>query len=292
MITTYVDVPGAQRRAAGAGNGELNHYKLIVVALAIVLAGLALVTAPLVLKDRIEATIAQVMSHLGLFLVPSGLITLIYEVVLRRSFLAEVREQLSASLGSHFTRVERLSQAGLADVHECLPDERINRELAQARGSIRILQTWIPNLLQIERSLGQAAARGCRVRILLLDASSIHCVERSRDLGYVDESTIADGIGLNLKQLASFVTADLRSRVEVRLYRATPIMSLYACDDLRFLGLFWRKRRCSQGPHLEIGGRDSVVGVEADRHFEDLWADAAPVGLGAAAPAPATAAAG
>jgi hypothetical protein len=43
------------------------------------------------------------------------------------------------------------------------------------------------------------------------------------------------------------------------------------------LGLFWRKRRCSQGPHIEIRGRDSFLGVEADRHFEDLWSSAVPV---------------
>jgi hypothetical protein len=253
---------------------DVNRYKLIAIALAIMLAGVALMAAP-ALGARDSAALG-ILAHLGMFLAPTGLITLIYEVALRRSFLAEVREQLADSLASHFHAAERLADAGIADLHDCLPDDAISRSIGGARESVRILQTWIPNLLQIERALTEAVGRGCRVRMLLLDAASLHCAERSRDLGYVDERTITSGIELNLKQLASWAPA-LGALVEVRTYRATPTMSLYACDDRRWLGLFWRKRRCSQGPHIEIRGRDSFLGVEADRHFEDLWSSAAPV---------------
>jgi hypothetical protein len=237
-----------------------------------------------------ENTAVKILSHLGMFLAPTGLITLIYEISLRRSFLAEVREQLQHSLESHFRSADRLAKAGISDVHDCLPDDAIARAFGEARESIAILQTWIPNLVQLERALTQAVGRGCRVRILLLDAGSLHCAERSRDLGYVDDTTIRNGIELNLKQLASWAPA-LGKAVEVRTYVATPTMSLYACDGHRWLGLFWRKRRCSQGPHIEIVGAESFLGLEADRHFDDLWGAAKPVDFSRMVTAPAAAAA-
>src|SRR3954468_1324229 len=83
---------------------DVNRYKLIAIALAIMLAGMALMAAP-ALGD---SAALRILAHLGMFLAPTGLITLIYEVALRRSFLAEVREQLSASLASHFHAAERL----------------------------------------------------------------------------------------------------------------------------------------------------------------------------------------
>lgn len=258
----------SHERAHNASNA-LNHHKAIIVALALLLVGLTMAALPIVL--RIEGTPGEILGHLGIFLVPTGLITLVYELVLRRGFLAEVREQLAQSLQAHFGSADRLAKAGIVDVHDCMPDDVIARRFAAARSSICILQTWIPNLPQIERAMAQAIGRGCRVRILLLDADSVHCSERSRDLGHVDRTTIRNGIELNLKQLAGWLDGPLRAAVEVRTYRATPTMSLYACDDARWLGLFWRKRRCSQGPHVEIGGADSVLGHEADRHFEDLW---------------------
>jgi hypothetical protein len=269
--------PGAERSILR----QLNKYKLGIVALGIVVIGMVLIVIPHLIHS--DSPAMQILEHLGLVFAPSGLMALVYEVMLRRTFLDEVREQFSLSLGEHFRMIDRLQAAGVRDVHESLPDALISREFENATQSICILQTWIPNLLQIERSLSKVIARGCRIRILLLDPNSIQAEARNEDLGYVDRNTIRHSIELNLKQLASFHT-EVGDALEVRLYRGTPVLSLYACDDTRFLGFYWRKRRSSQGPQFEIRGRSSLMALEADRHFEDLWAHSSVVKFAPEAP--------
>ena len=191
-----------------------------------------------------------------------------------------MREQFTISLGEHFRTIDRAARGRLCrDLHESLPDTVINQEFENATQSICILQTWIPNLLQIERSLSKVIARGYRVRILLLNPDSMHAQARNEDLGYVDRNTIRHSIELNLKQLACF-HAEVGDAFAVRLYTGTPVPFVtYACDETRFLGFYWRKRRSGQGPQFEICGRSSIMAMEADRHFEDLWEELARGGL-------------
>jgi hypothetical protein len=257
---------------------HLNAHKLALVALGILITGMFLVMLPHLIQS--DGAWKAIVEHLGLVFVPSGLMALVYEVMLRRTFLDEIREQFSMSLGEHFRTIDRLHGAGVKDVHEALPDAVINAKLENASRSISILQTWIPNLLQIERSLAKAIERRCRVRILLLDPESAHADARNADLGYIDRNTIRHSIELNLKQLVCF-HAEVGDTFEVRLYSGTPVLSIYACDDTRFLGFYWRKRRSSQGPQFEVHGGASLMGLEADRHFEDLWTDSRPVDFAA-----------
>ena len=69
------------------------------------------------------------------------------------------------------------------------------------------------------------------------------------------------------------------SNIELHLYRATPIMTLYWYDDTCYMGFFWRKRAAIRKPQLEIRMKDSYFGDEVEAHFNDLWKNSLVVDL-------------
>jgi hypothetical protein len=184
---------------------------------------------------------------------------------------------LSKEIAPEFAGLHRLHAAGLKDVQRQMSSD-LEAIFGKAAREISILQTWIPNFPALETYLEKALARVNRIRILLLDPKSDFARIRSQEIGFPNQSLVAEHIMGNIQDLTKFCQQNpgAADKLELRLYNGTPVLSLYASDDTYVLGLFWRGRRAVQGPQFVIEGADSFIANKVTYHFEDIWNSGTP----------------
>ncbi|BCJ75309.1 hypothetical protein CS0771_48530 [Catellatospora sp. IY07-71] len=207
-------------------------------------------------------------------------LAVLYEFFLRRSFLSHMSEELAASLNRYFVPYERLTLAGVRDIHEIFPTSDVVRGFANAR-SIRIVQTWIPDVIPMLRAMRAAAERGCKIQVLLLDPNSPVAPLRARELGYTELDATRQNVEANLAELRRFARlAGVAANLEVRLYDGLPVAAIHAYDDTIFMSLYWRQTPAIQGPQFEVRKGNSVLADTIELHIRDLWAAARHYDLG------------
>src|SRR3981081_4400836 len=84
--------------------------KATIAALVILVAGLLLLVIPNFI--HVSERWMNIAKQIASVLIPSGLIATIYELLLRRTFLKEMQEQLQAALQLAFGSLEGLRAAG------------------------------------------------------------------------------------------------------------------------------------------------------------------------------------
>jgi hypothetical protein len=244
--------------------GRLNITYAAIVALLILLVGLALLIIPGVLSVSHWTDVARQIAGV---LIPTGLIGFVYEIRLRREFLKEVSSELESLLKG------RLATGGIS-VHRSLLDQTIALRFERASKRVKILQTWMGNYIEIESSLKTAADQDCEIKVLLLNPNSHQAVARSQDLGHPDDY-VAGAIISNLRSMVNLCKKynGLSSKIKLSLYDSTPIMTLYWYDDTCYMGLFWKEGNAIAKPQIEIDMRDSYFGKDVESHFSNLWQD-------------------
>ena len=216
---------------------------------------------------------------LGIALVPVGLIALAYELFLRQEFLGEMKLELSESLASHFDQFDRLRRAGVHDVVDTFPTTEVAKQMGGAE-NIRIVQTWIPDIITLLKPIVSALKRGAKARIVLLDPDSELASYRAKSLRYMDGTMASNNIRANLAEISRAAhVANVADRLEVRLFDALPIACIHAYDNEAVVGFFWQGIPAISGPQLVISRADSPLMATLDEHFENLWNDSRPYQL-------------
>jgi hypothetical protein len=251
--------------------------KATIAALLILVAGLLFLVVP-TLFDLSEKWIG-LSKQIANVLIPSGLIAAVYEFLLRRTFLKEMQEQLKEALLAAFGSVESLRSAGVIDIHSSLANDFLAKKFTNASRLIRILQTWMGNYTLIQDSLEVAAKAGRKIEILLLYPWSAQASARSHDLGWTSADDVSPRIEGDIKQLNLLCMENNLSNIELHLYYAAPIMTLYWYDEICYMGLFWRKKAAINKPQLEIRMSNSYFGDEIAAHFNDLWKNSVEIDL-------------
>jgi hypothetical protein len=236
------------------------HYRAWIIALLLLLVGLFFVIFPHIAD--LEIWKKDVAREVGVVLLTTGLISFIYELALRGSFIQEV-EML---LRSH----SELGNQGVIGIRTHLSTDILNEKFSGARKDIFILQTWIGNLIPIRESIVNATKRGCAVKILLLDPASPHAEFRGKEYGNTHKDFVGQQVDTTLTELRAAKDRINLSNLEIRLYDGTPIFTVYAADDEMFVGFYWRHLAATVGPQLDIQS-DSLLGQQVHRHFDDLW---------------------
>lgn len=233
-----------------------------VVILLVVIAGLILLTIP---------TPPKVISDLGLALLSTGLISLVYEVMLRKSFLNEMKEQISESLASEFEVIKRIKNAGIEDIQENFSASEIAQSFSTA-SEVKIMQTWIPDLITLLQPLKKASIKGCSVKILLLDPTSPFAEARGKDLGYSNPTEPATSIRNDLAEIDRFCRNEGITNIEVRLHNTIPSMSIHSYDDISYIGFYLNRTPAVSSPQFIINNRDeSYLSKIANHHFFTVW---------------------
>lgn len=147
------------------------------------LAGLAIFCIGIILLFVSEKGIYQSITFsLAMVFIPSGIISIIIDASIRKTFSTQVEHTLGDLLTKQFANISKLREYGFNDVYLGFPHDETREGIKNAKESICILHTWLPNVAAIEGALMSAVTSGCSVRILVMDETSVHVDERNKDL--------------------------------------------------------------------------------------------------------------
>jgi transcriptional regulator with XRE-family HTH domain len=121
--------------------------------------------------------------------------------------------------------------------------------------------------------LARATARGCQVRVLLLNPASPESVAIDRDEGHPPGTLAAR----SRAALARFVLMRRRCglRMRVRVYDGYPTVSVVRGDDAMLVTPYMRFFIGSNSPTFEFRAREApTMFTRYTRHFESTWTNA------------------
>ncbi|MFC4068668.1 hypothetical protein [Actinoplanes subglobosus] len=153
----------------------------------------------------------------------------------------------------------------------------INR-MRETHRNIRILDTWTILLEGKARArtfsaMREALDQGATIRVLLLDPNSAAAQQRADELERRQIDVTAQ-IMENLRHLYLFReelgSAELRSRLKVCVYDASPSIQLYQWDGRALISFFPIGKVSFDVPQLEVD-MASPWGQFVDRRFDELW---------------------
>ncbi|MFG2820262.1 hypothetical protein ACGFX4_12625 [Kitasatospora sp. NPDC048365] len=190
------------------------------------------------------------------------------------------------TVDERLARMERLQRerfCGLVRVHSHFPEREFTAYAEGSRTEITILQTWIPDLHRLTKSLRIAVAdRGVPLRILLLHPDSEVVQLRDRALRRDPavhanvKLSVQESLGL-LAELHGELPESSRHLLEVRLFESLPSVAIYRADEHYLVSSFLHGRRAVDSTQDEIDGDDTVMGEQARREFDLLWGNSHPV---------------
>lgn len=262
--------------SAGLGGkmlNKINLYKTIIIGYSFFIIGIALIIISTVTGIPVSAK--EILRILGTALLPASLISLTTEHYLRKTFIREMQEKIATAINSEFETIFNLKKIGISDAFSKMPESIVANLFSLASKKIKIIQTWIPDLIQLEKHFIDAIKNGAEIDFLILDPDSIHSNCRSIELGYFNKSDARESINGTLKEISRFFSENNSiDKVKVRIFDETPSIPMYFCDDVVITGWFWKKQMCIHGPHLKIQGEKTVLFREMNNYYEKVWENA------------------
>ncbi|MCM0679097.1 DUF5919 domain-containing protein [Micromonospora phytophila] len=227
---------GRQRRALFGGGG------LLTVA-----------TVMLLWAWRSTGFVSDLLLNLGASVVLAAISYVIFDPLFEEARKARVQEHLSFDRAAFVARVGRTARR------------------------VRILDTWTILLEHRHReetlnAVRAALANGAHVQMLLLDPDCTAAQQRSEELER-QRVDVPRQIRANLRHLAAFqdsLEQRLRSRLQIRVYDASPSIQLYQWDGHALISFFPIGKLSFNVPQLEVD-MDSPWGGFVHARFEELW---------------------
>jgi hypothetical protein len=122
------------------------------------------------------------LRDVGISLFPIGLVSFIYEVILRNNFIVNMTKTITEIMPG---RYKNMRESGIVDVYSDLKIDKLKTDIEKVhRTEIRIIDIWMENFNRIENAIITALKnRKCEVKILLWNPMEIDAIEnRARSL--------------------------------------------------------------------------------------------------------------
>lgn len=194
----------------------------------------------------------------------------------------EIREIASKWLEQEQKSADPASNSVVRYTYQRFPTEIFSNYLRQG-ASIRILNTWMPNLDSLTDPLIQTLQQGATAKFLLLHPKSPIAELRNQALEPapmpVLKERVQRGVEENLDNL-SYIAKHLpdrqRGQLQVRLFHSLPAISIYQVDQFCLAGIYFHGQLAINSPQLEIN-LDSFLGQQIDKEFNILWSIGPPL---------------
>lgn len=163
---------------------------------------------------------------------------------------------------------------GVTRVHPDFPEATFLQLVKGAQREVAILQTWIPNLERLKGELTHAIVdRRTEVRILLLHPLSLVADLRDRALqtGEPGRGVDVRGSLAILESVHDRVPAELRHKLQVRVYNSLPSIAVYKADEHYLVSSFLHGQLAIESTQLEIDGCETAMGREVQEELNTLW---------------------
>ncbi len=244
--------------------------KTITVAYALLTFGFLLIL--LSESQLVDVKFVNLFRTIGTTIIPASLVAILFQYLIRKGFQNEVRNQLSDVIRTEFESVNRLNSSGIVDSFPAMPTSKTAQLIKVAEREVIIFQTWIPDLIVLEKNFISCIKNGGEIKILIMDPESEHARTRSRTLGFPDDKESINSIRSNLEELKRFCKENsINSKLQVKVYNEPGITPMYFIDNNLILGWFWRGKQCVQGTHLFVERGNSGLFDEMKTSFEKVW---------------------
>ena len=159
--------------------------------------------------------------------------------------------------------------------HARLDPNSLVERVAGGRETVAILETWTGLLEEPYRDRFLAAVRTAllnqaTVRILLLDPDSAGARLRAKELRQRDVPLAIMANLYHLARLGDELNEDVRVRLKVRLYDASPSVQMYRCDNKAFISFFPIDQSTYDAQQIETL-MNTPIGDFVQGRFEELW---------------------
>jgi hypothetical protein len=163
-----------------------------------------------------------------------------------------------------------LSEVGISGAVAKQTETLYEEFCSSPEDELKILQTYFGSLRALPIGLFNAAKRGVKVQILILDPDNNMIRQRLRDVGLPDSVQVHKDSMERLKLLIKRYNPP-RKYFEVRLYNRIPPFAMYKADNRIRVGFFWHGEHSPTGPHIFIDDSNSLLGKFAQNTFADIW---------------------
>lgn len=258
----------------------LKRLKLISLCSMIMLASVLMIffvsnTTSLSIQT-LEKPIMAVLSAL----LASSFAILLFEVVLKRDAEKDFQRLITETIESSVEENMGISASGLVAFQQELDNTKLAEAINNSR-TVKILQTYAPNISSLRQAIVDAKKRRAKIQILLLDPESDFVPLRASETPGLHENIDAMkmGVSSNLSRLKGFIEEQPKGTdIEVRLYAASPGVCIYSTDQRMWVGTYLRNTDAVSSPFIEI--LSGNWGYETyERHFEQVWVGATPYSL-------------
>ncbi len=220
-----------------------------------------------------------VLNNLGTTILTIGLVTMFYELKLRKRFMNRISNEFEKIVEEKMPeRYHRLTRSGIIDGFEELEFSKIRHYIQNAKKcEIIFYKMWISNLDAIEKALEHAVrCNGCTVRVLLLDPSCRETIETRASVlegrtPEMIESQITSNIGILKGINDRLAQSKSEKRIEIKVHRSFVACSMIAIDSVISLGLYLNNLLSTQGIHIRFSGRTRTHPQALFAHFEKEW---------------------
>ena len=147
---------------------------------------------------------------------------------------------------------------------------------------MNVLETWTGYRSQIKDWITEAVEHGATIEMVLLDPDSPQVKYRADALENMAD--VREEIKLDLKALATVLgelaqKSGYEGKLEIRLYDATPVVSMYRFDDTWIVASYLWGTDSIMGPQFEVkrgaSTKPTPLAESLDEHFRNLWNKAA-----------------
>jgi len=215
-------------------------------------------------------------------LLPTGLVFLIasltsryFTVVRQEEDRDELVNQIASKVIQSGQDVREFEDAGIKMVYQEMPFDRIAALVAEARGPIKLMSTWLGSLTTSSDLFQKAAKNGNTLQILLLNPDSEAAKQRGIDL-YGDPGAVKRRVTSSIDEVMAL--SDRYSvTTKIRLYDNLPSVQAYIIGDTAMAGFFWHGSRSTFRTQLEVSRvNSSYFGLQLLAEFEETWDKAKP----------------
>jgi hypothetical protein len=223
--------------------------------------------------DRANSTLPKVT----LLILSTVTLFLLLEID-RLKLLDNVSAQLSKlDIDAIAGELRRDHYGGVAKVHRRFPEDEFAAYLESAERDVAILQTFVPNLQRFETRLEDAIKRHVRVRVLLLQPTSLVVGLRAEALSLVQDPARSPDVKANVEFCLSVLASIFKNtgadpeRLQVRVYNSLPATAVYRADEHYFVSSFLHGQLAIDSSQIEIDGDDTSMAREIQRELDILW---------------------
>jgi hypothetical protein len=241
--------------------------------------------------------IRDLFLEIGIAGVSAGIIGFVYEHLLRRELLDQVKSELSDIVDTDARRL------GIAEIYETRTKkaDRVKLPLVirEANTDIVFVGLGLYTIINEHRTyLEEAIARGCNLRFLIFDVNSPDARVLDASLG---AGELVSSLSGSFSAVQAFAQRHAASgKVAVRVFDIVPTFGAVAVDRGEADGRLFVELNCyassgDQCPGFKLERKQNGLFYTYDRQITALWSNAKPIAVkalaasGDAAPAAATA---